>query len=271
MKEKAYKTASGNIHYWINIIDDDAITLVFLPGLTLTHRLFDIQIEYFKGKYNVFAWDAPGHGASWPFEFNFDMMGKARWLNEILEQEKISKPVIVGHSIGGYLGQAYAELYPEKIKGFVAIDLGPAQKRYMTPGEIALIKRMSFGSPTASWEMITNVSAIGLAESAYGRQLVKEMMQDYKGNEKWLTQVMEHGTRILGETMEADFAYDIPCPALLICGEKDKLGLFIRYNKAWHKETGIPIEWIKDAGHNSNTDQPEIVNQLIDDFVKNSI
>lgn len=210
MKEKAYKTASGNIHYWINIIDDDAITLVFLPGLTLTHRLFDKQIEYFKGKYNVLAWDAPGHGASWPFEFNFDMMGKARWLNEILEQEKISKPVIVGHSIGGYLGQAYAELYPEKIKGFVAIDSGPAQKRYMTPGEIALIKRMSFGSPTASWEMITNVSAIGLAESAYGRQLVKEMMQDYKGNEKWLTQVMEHGTRILGETMEADFAYDSP-------------------------------------------------------------
>ncbi len=151
----------------------------------------------------------------------------------------------------------------------MAIDSGPAQKRYMTPGgEIALIKRMNFGSPSASWEMITNVSAIGLAESAYGRQLVKEMMQDYKGNEKWLTQVMEHGTRILGETMEADFAYGIPCPALLICGEKDKLGLFIRYNKAWHKETGIPIEWIKDAGHNSNTDQPEIVNQLIDDFVK---
>jgi len=41
--------------------------------------------------------------------------------------------------------------------------------------------------------------------------------------------------------------------AILICGEKDHAGSRIRYNKAWHKNTGIPIEWIKYAGHNSNT------------------
>ena len=61
--------------------------------------------------------------------------------------------------------------------------------------------------------------------------------------------------------------YAIKCPALLICGEKDRAGSCIRYNKAWHKETGIPIEWIEDAGHNSNTDMPEIVNELIKKFV----
>ena len=43
----------------------------------------------------------------------------------------------------------------------------------------------------------------------------------------------------------------------------------IRYNKAWHRKTGIPIRWIRDAGHNSNTDQPEIVNGLIEEFVGN--
>lgn len=58
------------------------------------------------------------------------------------------------------------------------------------------------------------------------------------------------------------------CPALLICGEKDMAGSCIRYNKAWHKYTNIPIEWIEDAGHNSNTDRPEIVNKLIEDLVK---
>ena len=41
------------------------------------------------------------------------------------------------------------------------------------------------------------------------------------------------------------------CPALLICGEKDHAGSCIRYNKAWHKKTGIRLEWIKDAGHNA--------------------
>lgn len=41
----------------------------------------------------------------------------------------------------------------------------------------------------------------------------------------------------------------------------------IRYNKAWHKKTGIPIEWIKGAGHNSNTDAPETINRLIEKMI----
>ena len=63
MVEKIFETSCGAIHYWLNIVDYDGPTLVFLPGLTADHRLFDKQIEYFEGKYNVFVWDAPGHAA----------------------------------------------------------------------------------------------------------------------------------------------------------------------------------------------------------------
>jgi len=55
---------------------------------------------------------------------------------------------------------------------------------------------------------------------------------------------------------------------LLICGEKDRAGSCIRYNKAWHKNTGIPIVWIKDAGHNSNTDKPDEVNKWIETLIE---
>ena len=113
MLERTYITSSGTIHYWIHIIDVDIITLVFLPGLTADHRLFDKQIEYFKDKYNVLVWDAPAHAASWPFQFDFNLFDKAKWLNGIFEQERITRPVIVGQSMGGYVGQAYAQLYPE--------------------------------------------------------------------------------------------------------------------------------------------------------------
>ena len=67
--------------------------------------------------------------------------------------------------------------------------------------------------------------------------------------------------------IERDLSYAINCPALLICGKKDKAGSCIRYNKAWHKDTNIPVEWIKDVGHNSNTDKPQIVNDLIEKLV----
>ena len=34
MTENSYKTRCGCIHYFVNIIDKQKITLVFLPGLT---------------------------------------------------------------------------------------------------------------------------------------------------------------------------------------------------------------------------------------------
>ena len=61
MVEKTYQTPCGTIHYWTNVSHPDEITLVFLPGLTADHRLFDKQIQHFKEKYNVVVWDAPAH------------------------------------------------------------------------------------------------------------------------------------------------------------------------------------------------------------------
>lgn len=264
---KIHKTPSGNIHYWINMIDRDIITLVFLPGLTADHRLFDKQIEFFEDKYNVFVWDPPAHGASWPFKFDFDLMDKARWLNDILEREDIKHPVIVGQSMGGYVGQAYAELYPEKLKGFVSIDSAPLQRKYVTGMELWLLKRMEPVYYYYPWKALLKTGTKGVAVSEYGRKLMHEIMITYDGNKRRYSQISGHGMKMLAEAMEKDLPYKIQCPALLICGVRDRAGSCIRYNKAWHKDTNIPIEWIKDAGHNSNTDKPEIVNGLIDKLV----
>lgn len=268
MVEKTYQTPSGIIHYWSHMIDTNIVTLVFLPGLTADHRLFDKQIEYFKDKYNVFVWDAPAHASSWPFKFDFDLMDKARWLNEIFEQEEIAKPVIVGQSMGGYVGQAYAEMYPEKLKGFVSIDSAPLQRKYVTEIELWLLKRMEPVYFYYPWKSLLKTGTKGVAESKYGRELMFEIMMVYDGDKKRYSQISGHGFRILAEAMEKDLPYEIQCPALLICGEKDRAGSCIRYNKEWHKNTAIPLKWIKDAGHNSNTDKPEIVNKLIENVVK---
>lgn len=91
MEERIYQTRCGTIHYWISVLNPDTITLVFLPGLTADHRLFDKQIQYFENKYNVLVWDAPAHASSWPFRFDFDLFDKAKWLNDILNQEKNHK------------------------------------------------------------------------------------------------------------------------------------------------------------------------------------
>lgn len=266
MNERTYSTPLGKIHYWVHLISPDAITLVFLPGLTADHRLFEKQIVYFEGKYNVLVWDAPGHAASWPFAF--DLMDKARWLDGILEQEGITKPVIVGQSMGGYVGQAYAQTYHEKLKGFVSIDSAPLQRKYMTEPELWLLKRMEPVYRYYPWKALLKSGTKGVALSEYGRNLMRDLMLVYDGDQERYAKIAGHGFRILAEAVERDLPYEIKCPALLICGEQDKAGSCVRYNKAWHKNSGIPLEWIKDAGHNSNTDQPEIVNRLIEQLAQ---
>ena len=267
--EKTIDTSHGAIHYWINSIGAcKEPQLVFLPGLTADHRLFNKQIEFFEDKYPIFVWDAPGHASSYRFEMSFSLEDKARWLNDILEIEGFNNPVIIGQSMGGYVGQMYSQLYPEKLRGFISIDSAPLQREYLTGAELWLLKRMEPVYRYYPWKLLLKQGSNGVATSDYGRSLMRSIMMAYDGNRRRYAELSGHGYRILAEAIEADLPYEIKCPALLICGTKDRAGSCVRYNKAWHRKSGIPIEWIEGAGHNSNSDEPDIVNSIIEDFVK---
>ena len=268
MMEKVYHTDHGPIHYWLDVPEFSQMTLVFLPGLTADHRLFDKQIECFRGRYNVFTWDAPGHAASWPFRLDFSLLDKARWLETILKSEDIQRPVIIGQSMGGYVGQAYAQLYPERLAGFVSIDSAPLQRKYITRPELWMLRKTETIYYWYPWKALLRSGSNGVATSEYGRKLMRDMMMVYDGDKKRYSQLAGHGFRILADAMEADLPYEIKCPAMLICGKQDHAGSCIRYNKAWHRNTGIPLKWIDGAGHNSNTDKPDTVNALIEEFIQ---
>ena len=225
LKESTYQTPCGTIHYWSSILSLDTTTLVFLPGLTADHRLFDKQVEYFDGKYNIIVWDAPAHASSWPFRFEFDLFDKAKWLK--------------------------------------------LQRNYVTAVEIWLLKRMEPVYAHYPWKLLLKSGTKGVATSNYGRNLMKEMMLVYAGDQHRYAQIAGHGFRILAEAMEKDLPYEIKCPSLLICGTKDRAGSCIRYNRAWHRKTKIPLKWIEGAGHNSNTDKPEMINSLLEEFFSN--
>lgn len=201
------------------------------------------------------------------FGLILNLFDKAKWLDDILNQEGLTKPVIVGQSMGGYVGQAYAQLYPDKMTGFVSIDSAPLQRSYVTAVEIWLLKRMEPVYAHYPWKWLLKSGAEGVAKTDYGRSLMREMMLTYDGNQKRYAQIAGHGYRILAAAMEKNLPYEIKCPALLMCGTQDHAGSCIRYNKAWHRNAKIPLTWIEGAGHNSNTDKPEQVNRLIEEFV----
>ena len=264
MTPKTFLTPCGPIRYWVSGADLSGPTLVFLPGLTADHRLFERQTAHFEGKYPMMVWDAPGHGQSWPFALTFSLLDKARWVEEILQREALPAPVIVGQSMGGYVGQAYAQLFPQRLRGFVSVDSAPLQRQYVTAAEIWLLKRMEPVYRYWPWRHLMQIGTDGVASTAYGRRLMYEIMDTYTGDQRRYAALAGHGFRILAESFEMDLPWALRCPALLICGTEDHAGSCLRLNRAWHQRTGLPLELLKGAGHNSNTDRPEQVNALIE-------
>ena len=63
----------------------------------------------------------------------------------------------------------------------------------------------------------------------------------------------------------------IPCPVLLILGEKVRTGKVAQYNKSWAKQTGYPLRVIKGAAHNVNVDRPDEVNACIRRFLSEQL
>lgn len=266
MEEKVFKTPLGSIHYWVQAGERARPWLVFLPGLTADHRLFEKQIEGLGGRYSCLVWDAPAHGASRPFRLGFTLADLARYLDRILQTEGIEKPVLVGQSMGGYISQMYMELFPGKAAGFVSIDSCPLKRQYFTGWELAMLKHTYWIYRLIPWRALRRLGTAGTAVSLYGRELMGKMMDSFAPKEYCL--LADHGFRIIAQAVESGRAYGIPCPALLLCGEKDGAGSAKRYNRAWARQEGLELVWLAGAGHNSNTDVPERVNKLLEDFVE---
>ncbi|MCR5294160.1 MAG: alpha/beta hydrolase [Lachnospiraceae bacterium] len=266
MKERVYETKSGCIHYFVNEFRPGRQTLVMLPGLTADHRLFDKQVEAFEDEYNLFTWDAPGHAASRPFALDFNLPEKAAWLHGILENENLTRPVLIGQSMGGYVSQCFMERYPGECAGFISIDSAPIKRCYVTGAEIWLLKRTEPMYRAFPWKMLQDLGVNGVSKTAYGRSIMRLFVNDYTKDE--YCKLSGHGTKMLADAMEADLPYVIDCPAILICGTRDESGSAKSYNKRWAKKEGLPLYWIRDAGHNANTDAPDEVNGIIRKFVK---
>lgn len=99
----------------------------------------DFALELSKS-YRVLLVDLPGHGESDCSSDCDTVEGLAGSVNAILEYLKLSQAAIVGHSMGGYLALAFAELFPKKTAGLCLFHSTPnadsAEKRQSRMEEI---------------------------------------------------------------------------------------------------------------------------------------
>lgn len=98
---------------------DKTVPLVLLHGFAEDSSLWDRQKEYLKDKFRLIIPDLPGSGNT-PLanDSATSMEGLAAAVKARLDAENIQQCILVGHSMGGYVTLAFAELYPYTLKAF---------------------------------------------------------------------------------------------------------------------------------------------------------
>lgn len=96
--------------------------LVFLHGFLENKNMWDYFVPEFSKKYRVISIDLLGHGSTQPMGYIHSMEDNADVVHAVLSELKIRKAVFIGHSMGGYVALAFAELYADNIKGIVLLN-----------------------------------------------------------------------------------------------------------------------------------------------------
>ena len=91
--------------------------VVLLHGFLGSHKIWTNTIEHLSKSFRVIAIDLPGHGDTDCFGYVHTMELLAKSVKAVMDSLKLKKYVIIGHSMGGYAGLAFADMYPDNLKG----------------------------------------------------------------------------------------------------------------------------------------------------------
>ena len=263
MREHRITTERGTVCYWSSDAwEPSRRTLVFLHGLTGDHTMFQAQYKCFCEEYNILLWDAPAHGRSRPYQ-GFTYPDAAEVLKGILECHQVGAAVMVGQSMGGFVIQSFLKRYPSMVSAFVSIDSTPYGEGYYSNSDRWWLRQI---------EWMSRLFPLGVLKKAVANQVSVTR----ESREGMLRMLEPYGKRELCHLMGIGFAgfledcgeLEIPCPVLLLLGEKDVTGKVRIYNRRWAEKTGYPLEIIPNAAHNANVDNPEAVNRAIRSFME---
>lgn len=261
MIEKSILSQRGRTYYWTND-RKSAFSLVFLPGLTANHHLFDRQTEAFSKQYNILVWDAPAHGKSRPYQ-DFSYANAAEELKSILDIEGITRVVLIGQSAGGFVAQSFYKKYADMVAGIFTIGTCPYSPCYYSKSDLFWLRQTKWMFRLYPDGMLQKAMAKMCGSTKRARENMLAMLADYTKDE--LCQLMYIG--FAGFIPEISQMH-IQCPMWLLVGQHDKTGKVMAYNKMCHEREGFPLYIIEGAAHNANDDQPQRVNELLKAFLQ---
>lgn len=97
-------------------------TLIFLHGFLENAKMWTTYIDHFSSKYRTISLDLLGHGETGCLGYIHTMEDMADAVYAVISHLKLRKVTLIGHSMGGYVSLAFAELYPDLVKNLVLLN-----------------------------------------------------------------------------------------------------------------------------------------------------
>lgn len=96
--------------------------IVFVHGWCCDHTYFAPQVEHFRRTHRVVAVDLRGHGQSDKPAQDYTMAAFADDLVWLCRQLGVTRPVVIGHSMGGVIAMVLAAQFPDVPAAIVSVD-----------------------------------------------------------------------------------------------------------------------------------------------------
>ncbi|KQC32465.1 hypothetical protein AAU57_03295 [Nonlabens sp. YIK11] len=103
------------------LIVNNAPTILFLHGFLGSSDQWNRLVEHYKESYQILLLELPGHGDN-SCEMKYTVDDLAQEIHQVLLQHAVDEIHFVGHSMGGYVGCAFAKAYPSKLLSLTLIN-----------------------------------------------------------------------------------------------------------------------------------------------------
>ena len=240
--------------------------VLFLHGIGGNRSNWTTQIEAIRDSFHAVAWDARGYGDSDDYEGPLDFGDFARDVIRVLDRFEARKAHLVGLSMGGRIAMDFYTRFPDRVATLVLCDTMSDFQGALTPEKRAEFIRLRQAPLKAGKDphQIADALVETLVGPAAGASARRQL---------WNSIAALHKESYL-KTIEASLSFDrsneverISVPTLLLYGEHDRLTPPTIGEALSERIIGSEFQVIKNAGHLSNIEQPDIFNTKLLDFL----
>jgi pimeloyl-ACP methyl ester carboxylesterase len=237
-------------------------------------RLFDLLAD----RYRVIGLDSiGGYGQTDPVPLRYGLQSRVDHALDFVDALCLDRFAVIGNSQGAWCAARLAMTVPDRVEAVAllsSLTIGNAMGLRSPPSEGRRLLRSYDGTRASMVRLLQGLAAkpeaitdalVDLRQSAATRP---GAMEAFAASEKSIAGVRDNPVLAAAMDMRASLpALAQAIPIIFIWGENDIFALPSLGRELESLLRGIPFHWVKNAGHQVQTDQPEIVADLIHSLI----